>query len=231
MFKIGDAFPASNPVAVFLVALSGAFNDLLVTNIRMLGGDDRGPERYLVAQAERLYLLRVSFSQLHELRQSIKHAGKDPAVAAFIGGLADETTRDLALVQKLNPTKEAWVGKAMTYVRNQTLHYGGKWGWDAQQWALTALADEEGEIVMTNHLFSGMRLSFADLVAVQHFTRLAPEYVQDPNADPDPEVLHARIASLFAAASTSIAAALRFVPAALNAYFDSLPPGVITEPD
>lgn len=220
-FRFGEAFPADHPVAVLVVAMATAFNDLLRTNLRLLTDEDS-------YEGERLYLLRISFAQLHELRESIKHARKDNRVATFLEGLSEEARGDLALVIRLNPGTEPWVAKAISYVRNQTIHYGGKFGWEAQTWALKALADEEGEVV-SNSLFSGLQLRFADLVAVQHFTRKAPEFDDDPHASPDEEVLRSRLRTLFTAASTTTTSALRLIDASVNSYLASLPPGVVNE--
>ena len=115
----------------------------------------------------------------------------------------------------------------MTYVRNQTSHYGGKWNWDDLAWAMKQVADDDGEIEMVNEKLAGMRLKFADHIANQHLTRKFPEYVGDPDAELDPETIEARLSTLLQAIAEVTAAAQNFATAALDAYFSTLPDGVV----
>ena len=227
VFKMGDAFPADNPVAVFLTSMSTALNDLLTTTKWILGGDTEQPNRRQVTDVEQQYLLRLSFAQLFEVRESIKHARRDEEVDAFLKGLPDPAVRDLERLMKVNTPQDDWLLKAMTYVRNQTNHYGGKWNWDDVRWAMKQVADEDGEIEMVNDKLAGMRLKFADLIAIQHMTRKFPEYVIDPDADLDQGTIEARLSTLFKAIADVTAAAQNFATAVVDAYLDTLPEDVV----
>ncbi|MCP4383136.1 MAG: hypothetical protein GY798_17220 [Hyphomicrobiales bacterium] len=224
---MGEAFPADNPVAVFLVALSTALNDLLTTSKWMVGGDPDQPHTNDVTDMEQLYLLRLSFAQLHEVRESVKQARKDEAVEAFLADLPDDAQADLGRLMTVNPREEHWIRQAMEYVRNTTLHYGGKWNWDDQRWAMKQVADDDGVIEMVNEKLVGMRLKFADHVSNRHLTRKFPEYVDDPDAELDNETIEARIGSLFKAMVLVTTSAQNFATAAVSAYLDGLPDGVV----
>src|SRR4051812_29822838 len=55
-FDFGEAFPDTNPVAAFVVALSLAWKDLLYVNLRLVGGDGNAPSTYDVSDGEMRYL-------------------------------------------------------------------------------------------------------------------------------------------------------------------------------
>jgi len=158
VFKIGEAFPVADPIAVFLVSMSTALNDLLSTT-KWLGysiADEPNP--FKVSDVEGLYLLRLSFVPLHEIRESAKHARKDEQVEAFIAKLPKSAKLDLERFVSVHTEQDQWVRQAMVYVRNQTTHYGGKHNWDDLEWAMRQVAGHEGEIEMTNEMLVGMRL-------------------------------------------------------------------------
>lgn len=87
------------------------------------------------------------------------------------------------------------------------------------------VADEEEQIELVNSKLSGMRLHFADLISLQHLTRKFPEHVA--NEDPSPEIVAERFKTLVIALREAAMAALGFAVAALDAYFDTLPDGVV----
>ncbi len=227
VFRMGDAFPSGDPVAVFLVSLSTALNDLLTTRKWLVGGDQEEPFTNDVSDAERLYLLRLSFAQVCEVRESIKHARRRPEVEKLIATLPKTARDHLAAVQDVNTDGAHWISAAMTHVRNQTFHYGGKWNWEDLEWAMSVVADEEGEIEMLNPKLVGMRLKLADLVTIQHLCRRFPEYAVDPTADLPPEVIEERIHTLFIATRKATSSAVNFAAAALEAYLDTLPDTVV----
>lgn len=227
VFKIGEAFPADKPVAVFLVSLSTALNDLLLTNRRLVGGDDIQPGLNDIGAAEQQFLLRSSISHVWELRESIRHARKNSDVEAFIDTLPEAASDALTTIQNPNTSEAHWIVSAMEHVRNQANHYGGKWNWDDLEWAMTRLADNDGMIEMTSPKLAEMRLAFADEIAVQHLTRKFPDYADDPDADVDDETILARIHTLFIRVRDVTAAALTFTTLAVNAYLDTLPKGIV----
>jgi hypothetical protein len=227
VFKIGDAFPVDSPVAVFLVAISTALNDLLTVSKWLTGGDYDQPHQFDVSDVEQLYLLRLTFAQVHEVRESVKHARRDAAVAAFLDTLPEPAKRDLDGLMNMNTRDAPWALEAMEYVRNQTNHYGGKWNWDDLTWAMKQAAETDGEIEMRNAKLVGMRLKFADSVANQHLSRKWPEYMEAPDAELDDATIAARLSALFIAMREVVTVAQNFAVAALNAYIATLPEGVI----
>lgn len=231
MFKIGEAFPIDNPVAVFIVAMSAAWNDLLTVSKWLTGGDDNAPNQFDVSDVERLYLLRLTLAQVHEVRASVKHARNDDAVVEFLEALPAQAKNDLARVMTINTREAPWVRATVEYVRNQTNHYAGLHGWDDLMWAIKRAADVDGEIEMRNPKLVGMRLKFADSVVNQHLSRKWPECAKDPDAELDEATIEARLSTLFIAMSEVVAAAQNFVVAALQAYLDALPEGVVRVED
>jgi hypothetical protein len=229
VFKIGEAFPVDDPVAIFLVAMSTALNDLLTTAKWFVGGDHEQPFQREVTNEDHLYLLRLSFAQLHEVRETIKHARKqDEKVETFLRTLPESARQDLARFSDLNTSQDQWINQAVSHVRNQANHYGGKWNWDDLKWAMKQVADEQGVIEMVNAKLIGTRFSFADTVAVQHFTRKFPEYVADSDAELDPATSESRVTTLFETMAQASSAARNFAVAALDAYLDTLPDSAIS---
>lgn len=227
VFRIGDAFPADNPVAVFLVAMSTALNDLLLTNRQLLGGDDSEPGLYEVDPPEHLFLLRSSISQVWELRESLRHARKQDAVEKFLANLPQKSKQHLAAIEDPNRDDAPWIEEAIKHIRHQTNHYGGKWNWTDLEWAMDKIADGEGAIEMSSSKVAGMRLRFADEIAAQHLMRKFPEYAEGVSAEVDNEAIQARLRTLFTAIGEFTSAALAFICQAIEAYFEALPEGVI----
>jgi hypothetical protein len=227
VFRIGDAFPVDSAVAVFIVAMAAAWNDLLTISKWLTGGDYDAPNQFDVSDVERLYLLRLTFAQVHEVRASVKHARKDDAVVAFLDGLPEQAKSDLDRVMTINTPDAQWVRATVEYVRNQTNHYGGLHGWDELAWAMKQAADVDGEIEIRNPKLVGMRLKFADDVVNQHLSRMWPDYVNNPDAELDEATIKSRLSTLFIAMREVVAAAQNFVVAAMGAYLDTLPEGVV----
>lgn len=227
VFKIGEAFPAANPVAVFLVALSSALNDLLFTNRLLVGGEHNQPDPHEVSAAERQFLLRLSISRVWELRESIRHARKQLEVEEFIDALPDAARADLTGIENVNTNDAHWISAAMEHSRNQASHYGGKWNWDDVAWAMEKVAGVDGAIEMASPKLVGMRVTFADEIAVQHFTRKFPDFAENPDAEVDDETINARTHTLIVAVQRATSAAIAFTGAAINDYLNGLPDGVL----
>jgi hypothetical protein len=222
VFKIGEAFPASDPVAVFLVALSCALNDLLLTN-RLLVGGGNDPDPHEISTAEQQFLFRMNISHVWELRESIRHARKRGEVEAFIDALPGTAEAALAAIDNVNTDDAQWISAAMEHIRNQANHYGGKWNWDDLEWAMGAVADVEGAIEMAGPRLVEARFAFADDILLQHLTRKFPEYLESADAKVSDEAIHARIRTLVVAIQQVTSAAITFTASAINAYVDMLP--------
>jgi hypothetical protein len=207
--------------------MSTALNDLLTTTKWIVGDEPDHPFQNVVSDVEQLYLLRLSFAQLYEVRESVKHGRKNEQVTLFLEALPESARRELDRLLTVNTIHDNWILGAITHVRNQTSHYGGKWNWDDLEWAMKQVADDDGEIEMVNERLVGMRLKFADHIANQHLTRKFPEYAADPDAELDQETTESRLRTLFQVMSQVTAAAQNFATAAVKAYLDTLPDGVV----
>jgi hypothetical protein len=215
---MGDIFPADDHVAVFLVALSAALNDLLHAAKAIASGDAHAPGTREIEEAERLYFLRLSLAQIHEVRETISQGRKTAEIHAFLNGLPEDVQHNLERLTDPHPDGRCWIPATIKYVRNKTHHYEGKWGWDDLRWAMRQVADQETGISLTNEQLSGLRLDYADLVMVQHLTRKFPEFEADDHADVEAQDLEARMAELFQALSAITVAAQNFLHAAIHAY-------------
>jgi hypothetical protein len=229
VFKLGDAFPVDDPVAVFLVSMSTALSDLLTTGKMLVGGDQDQPFQRPVADPDHLYLLRLSLVHLHEVRESVRHARKKDQVEAFLQSLPQQARDALDCLLALETNQDPWILEALEYVRHQAIHYGGKWNWRDLEWAMNQVADEQGDIEIANDMLAGVRLNFAYDIAIQHFTRKFPEYVVNPGAELGQELIESRVETLFKAVYQMLRAATDFVVAALSAYLDKLPDGVVNQ--
>jgi hypothetical protein len=212
-FNMGRAFPADDPVADFVVAASLAWNDLLLVNMRLVGGDEDGPDKYEVSAAEVRYLVRVATAHLHELRECIGHSRETSGeVDEFLSRLPPDALSELSALMDLNTPENDWIETALAYLRNQTFHYGAKSNWKGLRWALRSVADKTGEIVATTTTNAGTRLEFADLVAVQHFVKFGGDDA---------------MAVLAKAVTAAIAGAIQFVMHLLWHYLNDLPESVV----
>lgn len=219
-FKIGEAFPADDHVAVFLTAVATGLNDLVMTSKMLVGGDEHAPFQRTISDVEHLYVLRLSIAQLYELRETIKAAKKRSAVRSFLDCLPKSAMERLAVLLELSPAGDRWIEDEIKYLRNQTFHYGLR-PWEPTEWALGVVADDEGDIVVESDRLAGLRMRFADQVATQHFLRGMPE--QEPTSDD----VERRVGALFRAVRTATSAALDFATEAIRIYLDQLPNGTV----
>lgn len=113
------------------------------------------------------------------------------------------------------------------YLRNQTFHYGGKTNWQDVRWAIRAVTAEEGVVSRANDTYSGTRLDFAELIWVQHLTRKFPATEPDADDEARQELEELQLRTLVQAPTTAISAGIRFAMAALGAYLNDLPEGVV----
>src|SRR5437867_2747187 len=79
-FRVGDVFHPDDEVAMFLVSLTAALNDLLYAN-RLLVPEDRNPLlRKEPTSEEHVYLLRLVAGHVWETLLLIRDASELPAV-------------------------------------------------------------------------------------------------------------------------------------------------------
>lgn len=169
-FKIGDAFPASDPVARFINVVAMMSNDWLRSTADMMALDDADPD----APARRLMLFRQQAALHHEAATFItKSRRRFPEIRAFIDGL-DQDARDECdqIVGGIDPTSSHYHGDWLADHRNVTFHYPemhpdkAAHGQEEITEALEAASGLEGTITMSES-FGSVRFRFADEVAVQ----------------------------------------------------------------
>jgi hypothetical protein len=169
-FKIGDAFPADDPVARFITGLGMISNDWLRLINDMINYEDDSPE----GVGRRISLFRRQAALVHEAATFITDARRMfPEVAGFVDGLEvkarDGCERVIGAVASDSPY---YLGKWLEDHRNVTHHYpkmhpeAAKHGEEEMASALAASADIEGTID-SGKRFADARFGYADEVGVQ----------------------------------------------------------------
>jgi hypothetical protein len=170
-FKIGEAFPAEDPVARFITGLGMISNDWL----RLIDDlvsiyEDESPE----GRGRRMSLFRRQAALVHEAATFITDALRMfPAVAMFVDGLEREA-RDACerIVGSVDSSSPHYLGTWLRDHRNVTHHYpkmhpdAAQHGEDVMANALAAAADLEGTID-SGARFIDARFGYADEVGVQ----------------------------------------------------------------
>lgn len=169
-FKIGDAFPASDPVARFITGLAMISNDWLrlIEDMLKLEGDT--PEEI----GRRISLFRQQAALVHEAATFISDARRMfPQVASFIEGLkakaGDGCERVAGAVDSCSPH---YLGEWLEDHRNVTHHYpkmhpaAAQHGQEEMATALAKAADIESTID-SGQRFADARFRWADEVGVQ----------------------------------------------------------------
>jgi len=209
-FRIGDAFPADDPLARWLTVLAMASNDFFRMFHWLDGAETTGTE---------LFAYRLQAAALFEAATHLSDTIRNvPEVKAFYGQLPD-VARTLGdrVVGAVDPGSEHYLGEWAESHRNVTFHYPemhpqkAEHGKEEIKNALERAAELRGTITADDR-FGSVRFEFADEVAVQFLPEATPG-----NA---PEMERVR--------ETGMALA-RFVQHAANAYLGRLPRGLVQE--
>jgi hypothetical protein len=113
-FRVGDALPADDPLARFILVVSMGLNDNSLANTRFVNTDE---------EYELLYFFRLASGHLHELANRLRVAHEEwPEVQKFVAGL-DKRHRDdfAAIVQLAEPKNDT--GEKLGRIRNEFFHY------------------------------------------------------------------------------------------------------------
>jgi hypothetical protein len=181
-FKIGDAFPADDPVARFITGLAMISNDWLraVEDMFKLSGDT--PEEI----GRRVSLFRRQAALVHEAATFINDAQRMFAeVASFIDQLEAKARDDCAcVIGAVDSSSPHYLGEWLEDHRNVTHHYptmhpeAAKHGREEMANALADAADIESTID-SGRYFGEARFRYADEVGVQLLPRLEePSWVE-----------------------------------------------------
>src|ERR1039458_10305372 len=178
-FKIGEAFPADDPVARFVTVVAMISNDWQRLVQRMVELDDADCV-HEAAQAEQAALLienyRLQAALHYEAARLLQQAyERFPEVRNFIDGLTPEAIAEFRLViggvTKGSPN---YHGDWLSDARNATFHYSKLNRRERVGKGLAAAAEEIGAISLGDS-FASVRFGFADKVALKWLGGSQPE--------------------------------------------------------
>jgi hypothetical protein len=213
-FKIGEAFPANNPVARFVIVLAMIYNDWRRTMEPMVASvEDADPDGLGI----RLLHFRQAVGYSHEATLFLRDARRRPEIDTFVSGLGAEAPRHYdRMFVALRPVRK-WV----RHQRNAVFHYPSfiprddePPDFDGRFAAALAAATDETSSATLRDTYREVRLDFADAVAVHRLGFKLPEQEGDLKA-------------LMGALVDAHDALKPFVVHAVDAYLNSLPPGVV----
>lgn len=169
-FKIGEAFPAGDPVARFITIVALMSNDWLRLIEDMMALEDANPD----AVGRRIMSFRQQAALHDEAARFIADARRRfPAVDEFIKHLdADAQAECERVTGGVDPKSGHYLGDWLADHRNVTFHYPemhpdkAAHGKEEIMQALQEAASLEGTITFEEH-FGSTRFGFADEVAVQ----------------------------------------------------------------
>jgi hypothetical protein len=169
VFKIGEAFPADNEVARFVVGLAMMSNDVL-RSFAQLDADESDPE----AAAVQTWLFRQQAALYYEAATFIADCSRTfPKIEAFMSGLPHEARAERERIAGgIDPKSPHYVGDWLAEHRNVTFHYAqmhpekAARGTERLQQALEAAAPLEGDLTH-GEVLGSIRFGFADQVAAQ----------------------------------------------------------------
>jgi hypothetical protein len=169
-FKIGEAFPANDPVARFITGLAMISNDWLRSMNDLLELESDTPEK----QGRRLSLFRRQAALVHEAATFITDARRMfPDVTRFIDGLSAEAREaGERVIGAADSASAHYLGDWLEGHRNVTHHYpkmhpaAVKHGKEEMANALAKAADIESTID-SGERFGDARFRYADEVGVQ----------------------------------------------------------------
>lgn len=213
-FRIGEAFPADEPVARWLVVLCAALNDLTLAATFSVR-DAAPPWEYF-------YFFRLTGAHFWETEKFIRQSRKrHREVAKFMDSLGPQAARDWSVVQSVAGDTE--MGKRIEHLRNVFFHYPEMLDKAAAQYdklgaALAGLSDARGTIIEGPAL-KDLRCVFADDIAAR-LTRGEDQLPAD--GDPD-EVVEELVTSL----RDGIIALQNLCFSCVQAYIATLPDGLV----
>jgi hypothetical protein len=213
-FNIGEAFPASDPVARFVTVLAMVSNDANRSMDELLDVKDGPPD----AGARRMMLFRQEAAFFFEAATFIAEASsRFPQIRDFIAGLPQEARDECSqVVSGVDPASAHYVGDWLRDHRNVTFHYSemhpdkAAHGKEEITQALEDAAELQGTVHIGDELGS-VRFWFADEVVAQWL--------------PPDEAKPATIITL----REALMALVCFTQRAFAAYQASRPEGTFTE--
>ncbi len=212
-FRIGDAFPAADPVARFITVLAMISKDWTRSTLDLLALEDGSDDE----AGRRLMLFRQQASLHHEAAAFMVDARRRfPQIAAFINGLP-EIARDECehVVGGIDPKSPHYHGDWLADHRKITFHYPelhpdkAAHGVEEIREALIKASDIESTIT-SGDAFGSVRFGFADDAAVQWL----------PDVETDARDILTQLRE-------AVMALARFAQRAAGAYLDARPEGTV----
>jgi hypothetical protein len=168
--KIGDWFPADDPVAVFVTTVAMISNDLLRLVDWMLRSDWTDDE----SAGDRLFAFRVEAAAFCEASRYLRETPpRWPEIQDFVRSLGPKAAAELLRVQAAgDPGATDYMGKWLTDHRNLTFHYAAmapervRHGLHAVARALAQTAPVDAPLGIGDRI-GEVRYTFADTIAVQ----------------------------------------------------------------
>lgn len=193
-FRIGDAFPADDPLSLWAANLSMAFNDLVFTNDRM----DKARREW-----ERFYWSRPAWAHLYEVMKFLRENEDEEHVTAFVGELPADAQEAYRRALKLYDENRDVLSKIRN---NVAFHYPHRRGLRMLRATLLAAANEEGQHGSRTGKIRDARLNFADDFQAHMVVKACGGRIED---------YEARAASI----SELTAALMKFLNHGLDRYF------------
>lgn len=171
-FRIGDAFPADDPVARFVVAVAVVLNDTILSNTLFV---DAAEEEHAY---RRLYFFSLASSHLYEAAEIFLRAHREwDEVRAFVEELEQERQEEFDRIKALAAPQAPWPGQRLKEIRNAFFHYLrlDRAAYDAGQLPLAnglqVAADLESSLVIEpGAVLSGIRARFGDQAVTSAMT-------------------------------------------------------------
>lgn len=170
-FRIGDVFPADDPVARFLVAIAATLNDTLLANRRFVAAEQ---------PFESIYFFNLASSHLYEAAEVFYRADREwPEVRALVQALDDDSQGRFARIAALAAPNADWPGPRLKELRNSFFHYlrldraAAEAGRLPIRGAIEAAADMDGLLILAPPNEVGIpiiRSFFADEVLIKAIT-------------------------------------------------------------
>jgi hypothetical protein len=210
-FRVGDALPADDPLARFILVVAVGLNDNILVNSRFVEAEE---------QYELLYYFQLASGHLYELAATLRRAHDEwPEVREFVAALQQQYRVDFAATVRLAEPGDA-TGRTLRRFRNGFFHYPALKRSTAERRrlplrrALRQAADTEGTLTVGGGLGGGIRAHFAD--------ELVAQLMMAGREEDEIRALLAQLGELQAAYN-------RFAQAALGRYLNGLPEGIVTE--
>ena len=210
-FKIGEAFPADDPLARWVTVCAMAMNDALLVNRWLI---PRLQEEVPSELHETVYLGRVAAAHLYEAASFLRKYRRQPKIKKFIEDLEPEHQAEYEALLEIGKGSQGKFSKQLKAARDSFFHYPdlilGQEDREPLKRAMIEHAKDEeeqeikrGEIRDIPPALTGFRAGFADDIATE---LMLPEKTEE------------EFPEFISNVSTNLGQLMAFVRAVLNGY-------------